>query len=267
MVAPQLPEGLTITLEGQLTSRPYLELTIALMEKFGASVTWESFNNDINENVINIANGKYKPKSHDVESDWSSASYWFGLVALSLDPLAKVFLSRLTEQSKQGDRILVQLMRNFGVESTFVGTGLQLSKISGWVASANELEIDCTPFPDLAQTLAVVAPLVGQTIVLRGLHTLRIKETDRIVALQAELPKIGIEMEDLGDGKFRVSGQLKTSLVKPYIRTYSDHRMAMSLAMVGILRPIELEAPEVVNKSYPNFWQNLQKMGLGLRFL
>lgn len=250
MIGPMLPGGLQLELLGKINSRPYLEMTMGLMAHLGVECRW-------NENVIEVPEQAYQPRHIVIESDWSAASYWYSLVALAPD--AEVFLSGLRKDSRQGDSRIANIMRDFGVKSTFSAEGVLLSKYKRKSAS-DRVHIDFADTPDLAQTVAVVAGGLGIPVHMTGLETLRIKETDRIVALQTELGKFGIRMEEEGEG-FTVSGDFAPTN-RP-IATYEDHRMAMAFAPLALLQPsLEIADPEVVEKSYPEFWDHLELAGI-----
>ncbi len=248
MVGPVLPQGLRLELEGKIGSRPYIEMTLALMKHFGVEAEWQ-------DNTILISPQSYTPATYKVESDWSAASYWYSIAALAEN--ARIELKGYKQHSFQGDKSIVGIMDRLGVRTTFEADGLLLEK--GQVAS--EFSYDFTDSPDLAQTIAVVCAVKGIPGILSGLESLRIKETDRIAAIQNELRKFGsdlIELEkdvtyQVKPGTFHVSGQI--------VDTYKDHRMAMAFAPLALLGNIEIENPSVVEKSYPHFWEDLKIAG------
>jgi len=255
MLAPNLTNGLTINLTGKVASKPYILMTLQLMRNFGAEVELSS------ENRIIINNGKYKSSAFTVESDWSGASYWFGFVALS--EKAEVILSGLKHDSLQGDNRIIEIMDPLGVRAKFIKEGLLLTKKE----SHHSLEYDFSDCPDLGQTVAVTCAAKGIKGKFTGLESLRIKETDRIAALQNELGKIGARLDDI-DGKLWVLHPA-TSLGSESnisIETYDDHRMAMAFAPLATQMNITILNPTVVNKSYPSFWKHLQKAGFELYF-
>ena len=252
MIGPVLPGGLEIQLKGKITSRPYIEMTLSLMEYFGVEAEWE-------DNVIKVPARSYIGKSYTIESDWSAASYWYSFVALA--DAGEVKLLGLRNPSRQGDSKIADLMVDFGVHTDFQGDGVLLKKVP--IADMSEVAVDFTDFPDLAQTVAVVSGATGKPIRMSGLHTLRIKETDRIAALQTELQKFNIRMTSTDDVHFRVHGDFQ-----PYngsVSTYEDHRMAMAFAPLAMKQPnLLVKDPEVVQKSYPEFWDHLGEVGLTL---
>ncbi len=251
MVGPMLPGGLRLQLTGHIGSRPYINMTVALMQLFGADYSVES-------DTFTVRPGAYQPTDYTVESDWSAASYWYSLVALA-PAGSEITLPWLRQASLQGDQAIAGMMAHFGVETTFLPDGIHL-KQQPVAKAAPALAFDFTDCPDLAQTVAVVAAARGIPVDMTGLESLRIKETDRILALQTELAKFGGGLRDLGDGRFRaessgfeVNGQS--------VATYHDHRMAMAFAPLAMLGPLTIEAPTVVKKSYPQFWKELAKSG------
>jgi 3-phosphoshikimate 1-carboxyvinyltransferase len=248
MIAPSLPKGLELELEGKIGSRPYIEMTLALMKKFGVSSEWK-------DNLIKITPQKYTPARYSVESDWSAASYWYSIAALSVD--ATIEILGYKSDSLQGDREIVNIMEKLGVSTTFTDKGLLLQKTK----TAPSITQDFTHCPDLAQTIAVICAAKGIECMMTGLESLRIKETDRITALQNELRKFGsnlIEVEKnskfkIQNSKFSVSGQ--------NVSTYKDHRMAMAFAPLALLGEVTIEHPEEVAKSYPHYWDDLKVAG------
>ncbi|AEI49058.1 3-phosphoshikimate 1-carboxyvinyltransferase [Runella slithyformis] len=253
MVGPLLPEGITLELTGDIGSRPYIEMTLQQMIAFG--VTHEA---DWETKTIHVPAQQYTPTQYAVESDWSGASYWYSLVALAQD--AEVELLGLKENSLQGDSAIVQIMERMGVKSVYTKRGVLLTKIPAEKAFA----WDFTDCPDLAQTVAACAVAAGIEVTMTGIESLKIKETDRVGALQAELPKIGGELVELEPNHtyiVRRKMEINTdALTLPVIETYDDHRMAMAFAPVGMAAPIKISEPHVVAKSYPSFWEDLKKV-------
>lgn len=256
MIAPTLPNGLKLRLEGNLVSRPYLEMTLQTMQYFGASHLWEG-------DTIEVPAGEYLSKPFTVEADWSAASYYYALAALS--DRCDLTLYGLSGQSWQGDAVLGKMMQAFGVETVFYKNQVCLTKLPG---KAPFFEWDFLPCPDIAQTLAVVCAALGTHGLFTGLETLRIKETDRIAALQNELKKVGASFAKL-PGRFSKTSAKEHYLVEgqvhftetPVFQTYDDHRMAMAFAPLAMLGRIGIEHPEVVGKSYPAFWDDLAGLG------
>ena len=246
MIAPVLENGLTIKIKGNLVSKPYAEMTIALMKHFGISVSWK-------EKIIEVRHQKYIPQLYKVEPDWSAAVFWYSVVALSKD--AEITLPGLHQNSLQGDSVLPELMKQFGVETEFNQNGITLRQ-SLIVNRQSSIKIDFTNFPDLAQSLTVVAAALDLQIQLSGIENLKVKETDRIAALQTELEKFGIEFVKEGS-YYTLKGKFKKS--EQTIETYDDHRMVMAFApLAWICGSIRIEKPETVKKSYPKFWEDLK---------
>ena len=197
------------------------------------------------------------PKPYAIESDWSGASYWYSVAALARDETAEINLLGLKTNSLQGDSAIVEMMRSFGVQSTFTETGVRLTKCP----AAESLAWDFTDCPDLAQTVAVCAATKGITLRLTGIESLKIKETDRVAALQAELQKIGAELvEVVPNDRYEVHALATKPESVPRIDTYDDHRMAMAFAPVAMRQEIVIEEPGVVAKSYPSFWDDMAQV-------
>jgi len=251
MVAPVLPKGLKLTLMGEVASRPYIEMTLELMKHFGIKYTWHW-------NEIVIEHQPYKPSIYAIESDWSGASYWYSIAALAQE--AEITLLGLRKESLQGDSVIVKLMEQFGVMTDSVEGGLILRRKP---VVEKEFEFDFTHCPDIAQTIAVVCAARGIPARLSGLRSLRIKETDRIAALQNELGLLGVEVIVEGDDSMIIP-RSKISFQHPRVHTYDDHRMAMAFAPLGLLHEVLIEEPRVVNKSYPSFWRHLEVAGFDL---
>jgi 3-phosphoshikimate 1-carboxyvinyltransferase len=246
MIAPILPNGLKLTLTGKIGSRPYIEMTASLMRQFGADVKF-------NDNTIQVKSRSYTPSTLTVESDWSAVSYWFAFAALANQ--AEIYLPRLQSNSLQGDSVVTDIMKALGVSAVPENDLLKLTK----TGTQREVRWDFTHCPDLAQTVAVVCAAKGVTGYFTGLESLRIKETDRIAALQNELRKIGADLtEDAGSWKVVPSQGLPESAS---FQTYKDHRMAMAFAPLATLMNVEIENPDVVRKSYPRFWDDISSFG------
>ncbi len=251
MIAPSLPDGLTLTLTGDIGSRPYIEMTMAQMRVFGADVTadWEA-------KTITVAPGAYQPCTYAVESDWSGASYWYSVVALA-EQGSVIELLGLKEKSLQGDSAIVDIMRPLGVESSFSDRGVLLTQ----QPAESALAWDFTNCPDLAQTVAACCGALKADLTLTGIESLKIKETDRVAALQAELQKIGAELVEVETNTRYVVRQLATAPAgTPTIETYDDHRMAMAFAPVAMRQAVVIEEPGVVAKSYPSFWEDFARV-------
>jgi 3-phosphoshikimate 1-carboxyvinyltransferase len=245
MVAPILPNGLTLELTGKIGSRPYIEMTASLMKIFGVKA---EFSGD----TVRVVNQKYKPAEYTVESDWSAASYWFGFVALAKE--AEIFLPNIELNSLQGDRAIVN-MKALGVKSEMKDGLLKLTKSP----SESEIHWDFRDCPDLAQTVAVICAAKNIKGFFTGMESLRIKETDRIAALQDELRKIGADLieDDTAHWRLIPSKALPNSAS---FSTYKDHRMAMAFAPLSTVMNVEIEDPAVVRKSYPKYWDDVSSV-------
>jgi 3-phosphoshikimate 1-carboxyvinyltransferase len=250
LIAPKLENGLELTLEGEITSVSYIKMTLALLNKIGVETSFI-------ENKIIV-----KPKSaiHNsqfiIESDWSSASYWFSISALS-EIGTQITLSSFKENSLQGDAVLAEIYRNFGVETVFNTNLMLLRKVENLKPETLNLKLNNSP--DIAQTIAVTCFGLGVSCHLTGLHTLKIKETDRLEALKIELTKLGAAISITNDSLILEQSEN----IKPNIRisTYQDHRMAMAFAPLALKVPIIIENAEVVSKSYPAFWEDVKQIG------
>lgn len=256
MIAPLLPRGLNLQLEGKIASRPYIEMTLEQMQLLGIRYEWEE-----EKQMIRIPSQNYQSRAIHIESDWSGASYWYAMVALSKG--GEVFLAGLKKHSLQGDSVIAHIMEALGVESHFTNGGVHLKKIPGFQTS-QVLNYDFSHCPDLAQTLISLCAAQKLKIDFNGLESLRIKETDRIAALQKELAKTGALLQESKKGGWELNydSPVQNRFV---FQTYEDHRMAMSLAPWAlVLNEIEIENPEVTAKSYPGFWDDLRKAGFGI---
>ena len=261
MVGPMLRDGLRLQLEGPIASRPYIEMTLGLMREFGAKASWTD------AKTICVAPGGYsRTAEFVVEPDWSAASYWYEMVALSNDAEAEIQLPYLRAESLQGDSVVKDLFHHLGVDTRFDSEGATLTK-KAFSPTSTTWEVDFSQFPDLAQTFVATCAILGQPFHFTGLQSLRIKETDRIAALVAELGKLGIMLEaEASSIAYQPQQQKSAALAQPEIATYEDHRMAMCIAPCAMRQPgIKILHPEVVNKSYPTFWEDLQRVGVILQ--
>lgn len=250
MIAPKLPEGLTITLEGEIYSRPYIEMTLNLMAHFGVTGQFDG-------NQIKISPQTYQPNDYRVESDWSGASYWYSLFALSND--AQITLKGLRSASNQGDHAIAHIMEGLGVKSRFEGETVILSK--GEIKE--NLSIEFKSCPDLAQTVMACAAALGVDLEMTGLESLRIKESDRTAAMATELAKIGARLREHEGGKWVLTSPHQLEVAAPIsFDTYDDHRMAMALAPLCLKFDCIINEPEVVVKSYPEYWDHLKQAGI-----
>ncbi|CAM3516543.1 aroA protein [Flavobacterium saliperosum S13] len=250
LIAPKLENGLELTLEGEITSVPYIKMTLALLDGIGVKTSFVG-------NTITVAHAEVvaEAKPIIVESDWSSASYFYSIVALS-DIGTEITLSSYRENSLQGDSALAEIYKNFGVTTTFVGNSIVLKKT---VCELQVITCHLNASPDIAQTIAVTCFGLGIGCRLTGLHTLKIKETDRLEALKNELGKLGANVSVTNDSlTLEPSSEIKENI---RIKTYQDHRMAMAFAPLALRTDIVIEAAEVVSKSYPDFWKDLEDIG------
>lgn len=252
LIAPKLENGLQLHLDGEITSRPYLEMTVSLLQQLGISV-------DLSENIITVAPQSEIPNLKSeivIESDWSSASYYYSIIALS-EIGASFKLTSFRQDSLQGDSALVKIYEDFGVETVFSENAITLAKTHNPKLATFSLQLNNTP--DIAQTIAVTCLGLGIGCHITGLHTLKIKETDRLSALKTELEKCGAAVTIIDD----------SLTLKPFagilpdvsVETYNDHRMAMAFAPLAVKVPITIKDAGVVSKSYPLFWDDLRRTG------
>jgi len=258
MIAPTIPGGLTLKLLNEITSKPYIDLTLHLMLQFGIRHTWTG-------NEIRIEEQTYIPVKFAVEADWSGASYWYATAALSDE--CELLLKGLRLQSLQGDAAQSEWFENyFGVQSKQLGNDIQLIKLKA--PEIKIVELDFIENPDIAQTFAVLAVCQKIPFHFKGLATLKIKETDRIQALKNELSKFGATLTEPADGELAWDGTFDQSFVNqpPVIETYHDHRMALAFAPAAMVYPkIIINDPKVITKSYPSYWDDLKKVGFRIK--
>lgn len=249
LVAPKLENGIELTLVGEITSIPYIKMTLALLNDLQIQTSFEG-------NVIKVyPKPEVAPKVMTVESDWSSASYFFSLVALS--DTATIALSSYKGTSLQGDSALVEIYAKIGVETHFEENKMTLTKIKNF--NFEDVKFDLNNTPDIAQTIVVTCLGLGIGCHLTGLHTLKIKETDRLEALRIEMTKLGANIKVTNDSLTLAASNHINSNVS--IATYNDHRMAMAFAPLALKVPIIIDNAEVVSKSYPDFWEDLKTLG------
>jgi 3-phosphoshikimate 1-carboxyvinyltransferase len=256
LVGPVLPGGLRLRLTGAVGSRPYINMTLSLMQHFGASCAART------PDLIEAQPGGYRPADYEVESDWSAASYWYALVALA-PAGSSITLPGLRAQSWQGDHAIQHIMTGLGVATEFLPNagGVRLTQVPLAPEAMLAQPLDFTDCPDLAQTVAVVAAALAVPLRLTGLDSLRIKETDRIAAIQNELRKFGADMVEVTSGVFEIQSA-GLAVNGQEIETYEDHRMAMAFAPLAMRGPLTVAEPSVVRKSYPSFWRELAQVGL-----
>lgn len=253
LIASSLPSGLRLTIEGELTSRPYVEMTLAMLEQAGIKHEWKN-------NVISIENQPFTEATIAVEPDWSAASYWYSIAALSHE--AEIFLPGLNGYSLQGDSRITEIMANFGITSQFKNGGVFIKKDPKPLLRKI---FDFKECPDLAQTVIVVCAALGHNATFTGLETLKIKETDRVRALQDELQKIGVNLIEKNQ-TYKLDCSGLTLPQKLTVKTYEDHRMAMAFAPLAlVIDELVIEDYKVVEKSYPDFWNDLQKAGFQIK--
>ena len=250
MIAPTLKNGLTVTLTGEIISRPYIQLTLNLMNDFGAKAGW------INEQELRVEPQPYQSAPFYVESDWSAASYWYQIAALANQ--AEVTLPGLFHNSYQGDSKVAELFQHLGVETIYSEKTITLKKTESRV---KRLDYDFINQPDLAQTFVVTCALLGIPFRFSGLQSLKIKETDRMAALIKEMSKLGYVLHEEDGSVLSWNGERSTPTGEA-IDTYEDHRMAMAFAPACLVLPdICINNPHVVSKSYPRYWEDLKAAG------
>lgn len=250
MIAPYMQNGLRIILEGSVISVPYILMTKSMMKEYGVDVSFEN-------NVIDIKPQTYKPIQYKVESDWSAASYWFEV--LSIAGKGRVFLKGLNKNSSQGDSKVAVLFEQLGVGVEYQANGVLLTPNGNYT---EKFEYDFVNQPDLAQTFAVTCCLKNIPFHFDGVQSLKIKETNRIAALIAELGKLGYKLFEPAEGQLAWNGDRCESAGEISIATYEDHRMAMAFAPAALVTSLTIEYPEVVSKSYPSFWADFEMLKL-----
>ncbi|MCX2586347.1 3-phosphoshikimate 1-carboxyvinyltransferase [Pedobacter sp. MR22-3] len=254
MIAPILPQGLTLEIEGELTSRPYVDMTLDMLAEVGIQHSWTG-------NSITIEPQAFKAGTLIVEPDWSAASYWYSIAALADE--AEISLPALKDKSLQGDSQIQKIMKIFGIATEKTEKGISISNL-GLSLETNQA-LDLKTCPDLAQTVIVIAAVLGKNMSFTGLETLKIKETDRIAALQNELAKIGVTLTE-DNLVYTLNTDELHFPEKITVATYEDHRMAMAFAPLALLiSEVEIEDMQVVEKSYPHFWEDLKKAGFDVK--
>ncbi len=264
LIAPTLTNGLIIHLEGNIVSRPYIEMTISIMNYFDINVHWE-------DQTITIVPQKYQPKDFYVEADWSAASYYYTIAAFSES--ADIVLKGLHQNSIQGDSAIVEIGNKFGIETIFGNQQIRLVKKSKYTIP-DYFEYDFIKVPDLTQSVSVMCAGLGTTALFSGLQTLRIKETDRIIALQKEHMKMNVFLNKL-PARFSKKSEIEYFMQEgkselnagegQIVETYQDHRMAMAFAPLGLFFPVNINEPKVISKSYPSFWKDLITLGFNIK--
>ena len=250
LMATKLKNGLTLHLEGKITSVPYIKMTLSLLDQLGVETSFEGQIIQVKPYLDTVS------KTFTVESDWSSASYFYSIVALS--PVGtQINLSTYKKDSLQGDAVLQEIYTHLGVQTTFEGSKINLKKINTNVPDS--LDLDLANAPDIAQTIVVTCLGLQVKCNLTGLHTLKIKETDRLEALKNEIYKFGTSIDITDDSLHLSDSKLLTS--GPVVETYNDHRMAMAFAPLALRTEFSIKEAEVVSKSFPDFWNNLAELG------
>ena len=249
MIAPTMINGLKLTLEGEIISRPYILMTLSMMKTWGV-------NSEFYGNTISIEPGEYKPTKFDVEGDWSASSYWYEIAALSSEEIS---IGKLNINSIQGDSHIAEIFKHLGIISSYNDNSVKLSPSPDF---APRLCLNMSEQPDLAQTIVVTCCLLGIPFHIKGLSTLKIKETDRLSALQCELKKLSFAINIENDSELSWDGERIPVYEMPTIETYNDHRMAMAFAPASIFIPgLKINDIEVVSKSYPLYWEHLRQIG------
>ena len=265
MIGPSLKKGLTLRLTGSIISRPYIDLTLWTMREFGADADWTA------ADTITVNPKPYLDRPYFIENDWSGASYWYEIMALTQDQDAEIRLSGLMDGSKQGDSVTRYIFSLLGVKNKFrtkkVGIP-QTVKVAKNGRCVTKLEYDFVNSPDLAQTFVVTCAAKGIPFHFKGLSTLKIKETDRIKALKTEMRKLGFVLRDANDSELIWDGERCEPDFEQGIDTYEDHRMALSMAPFACIYPgLIINNPQVVTKSYPRFWDDLKKAGFQIEVI
>ncbi len=253
MIAPVLPNGLKVELVGQIFSEPYIRMTLSLMERFGIRHDWLG-------NTISISHQDYAGAEYTIESDWSGASYWYGL--LSLAKSGSFDLTGLRKDSYQGDSVIDDIMSRMGVTSSYFEGGVKLGK----TGIEKSFTLDFKNCPDLAMTVMVSAAAQNINLTMTGLESLKIKETDRILAMQTELKKINVQLIEVDEHNWKLESNNFHLTPETLFSTYDDHRMAMAFAPLCTLAPIRIKNPDVVAKSYPGFWEDLASVGANIDY-
>ena len=249
LIAPLLEKGIEINIEEPFYSRPYVNMTLNLMNSFGIKSA-------VKGNKISIKNQEFSSGSYIVESDWSAASYWYSILSIS-DNINNLTLQGLKKKSNQGDSVISELMKSFGVNTQYKEDEIVLTKIK---LDTEEIELDFRDCPDLAQTILVVAAYHKIKLKVSGVESLKIKETDRLVAMKNELKKIGCDFYE--EGNYWILEKRRREIDDELlIDTYKDHRMAMAFAPLASKKSIIINDPDVVVKSYPTYWEDLKKVG------
>lgn len=265
MIGPMLDKGFELRLTGDIISRPYIDLTLYMMNEFGADADWTS------ADTITIKPVPYKTREYLIENDWSGASYWYEMMALMDNPDAKLMLTGLKDGSKQGDSVARYIFSMLGVKTVFESKTSRKPQTVTITANGRclpRLEYDFINSPDLAQTFVVTCAAKGVRFHFKGLSTLKIKETDRIEALKKEMRKLGYVIESRNDSELIWDGETCEPQMEKGIDTYEDHRMALAFAPYALKSgEIIINNPQVVTKSYPHFWESLEEVGFKIEVI
>ena len=265
MIGPMLDKGFELRLTGDIISRPYIDLTLYMMNEFGADADWTS------ADTITIKPVPYKTREYLIENDWSGASYWYEMMALMDNPDAKLMLTGLKDGSKQGDSVARYIFSMLGVKTVFESKTSRKPQTVTITANGRclpRLEYDFINSPDLAQTFVVTCAAKGVKFHFKGLATLKIKETDRIEALKKEMRKLGYVIESRNDSELIWDGETCEPQMEKGIDTYEDHRMALAFAPYALKSgEIIINNPQVVTKSYPHFWESLEEVGFKIEVI
>ena len=258
MIGPVLEEGISLTLTGDIVSRPYIEMTLSIMRDFGAQAEWVSVQE------LKVKAGGYQSRPYYIESDWSASSYWYEMMALTEDNAPSIVLPGLFCKSLQGDSAIADIFRPLGIVTTFEkdAKDLECVRLKRMGETCKRMDYDFVNQPDLAQTLVVTCTMLDIPFRFTGLQSLKIKETDRMTALRMELLKLGYVIKEQDDSILYWEGERCLAQENPVIDTYEDHRMAMAFAPCTMkLGHLRINNPEVVSKSYPAFWEDLEDVG------
>ncbi|MCR5131640.1 MAG: 3-phosphoshikimate 1-carboxyvinyltransferase [Prevotella sp.] len=259
MIAPALENGLELRLKGNIISKPYIDLTLWMMREYGADADWTS------GDTVMVRPQPYQLIDYSIENDWSSASYWYEAMSLTADEDAEIILPGLKDGSRQGDAAVRYIFSMLGVKTSFETIdGEQVVVLRKNNRSVPRLDYDFINSPDLVQTIVATCAAKGIPFHFRGLQTLKIKETDRIEALRKELMKVGVAIHVENTTDLVWNGERCTPTTEP-IETYEDHRMALSFAPLALVWPgISIHRPKVVTKSYPHFWEEMERAGFSI---
>ena len=253
MIAPKLKKGLCLKLTGEVISKPYIKMTLSMMKDFGIESRFS-------DNIIEVKPQAYRKTAYEIESDWSGASYWYEMMAISKS--GEIKLKGLRKNSTQGDSLIAEFFMKYGINTEYTADGVTLTYDHSLTSADDTIEIDFVEQPDMAQTFVVTSCALNRKFHFYGLRSLKIKETDRIAALTNELRKLGYVLSEPKDGELAWDGTTCEQSEHDAIDTYEDHRMALSFAPFSLTgASICVRNPQVVSKSYPDFWNDIAKAG------